>query len=236
MKLEYDKKLLCNLFPIQENLSIYYRGSEEEKLSRMYEKIAKISAKKTQFEWDESPLHLQANMGSNCIHWQLLQSLVLMSKAKDVLEIGTFVGLSAIAMATVIGEKGKITTIEKFDEFAELAKNNFAKNNVSEKIELICGDAFIEIDKLKNRFFDFIYLDGNKEKYAEYFEMLDPLLISGGVFCVDDCFFSGDTLNDIPETEKGKGVQAFLDKIADKNNYNKMLLPIGNGVTVMVKE
>lgn len=235
MNIAYDKKLLQHLFPLQDDMRIYYEGDEDEYLQRLYKKIVSTGGDSTHLTWDESDMHSQADMGSSCVQWQLLQSLILMSKAKRVLEIGTFIGLSAIAMAKVIGDDGCVTTIEKFDKFALIAKNNFIKNNVSQRINLICGDAFVELSKMKVGQFDFIYLDGNKENYAVFFEKLDPLLTSGGVLCVDDCFFNGDVLNDYPVTEKGQGVQKFLDKITLNSNYHKMLLPIGNGLVVMFK-
>ena len=83
---------------------------------------------------------------------------------------------------------------------------------------------------------NFIFLDGNKEKYADYFEMIDPLLRPGGIFIVDDSLFNGDVLNDKCQTEKGSGVFKFLNKMEDEEGYMKLLLPISNGVSIMVKK
>jgi caffeoyl-CoA O-methyltransferase/O-methyltransferase len=139
-------------------------------------------------------------------------------------------------MAKVLPEGGRLTTIEKYDEFARIAAENIRNNGLSERIDIICGDAFDELPKLDpNQLFDFVFLDGNKERYLEYFKLLDPRLRPGGLMIVDDVLFQGDVLNDEPKTEKGIGVKRFLQAVESADQYTKILLPISNGLMLMYK-
>jgi predicted O-methyltransferase YrrM len=161
--------------------------------------------------------------------------LILLKKPKKVLEIGTFIGLSTMCMAKCLPEGGQIITLEKFDYFCRIAEQNFQNNGLTDKIKIIEGDALEELKKLQSEKFDFIFVDGNKEKYKEYFELLEPYLEDGGLFVVDDVLFHGDVLNELPKTEKGKGVKKFLETVKSREDYIKILLPIRNGMMLMYK-
>ncbi len=175
-------------------------------------------------------------MGSNPIQLRFLQSLVLMKRPQRILEIGTFIGVSAMYMAKVLPENGRIVTVEKYDHFARIARANFAKNGLADKVQLVEGDAFEELREPNLDWrFDMIFLDGNKERYPEYFTLLDPLLALGGLFVVDDVFFHGDVLNQEPKSDKGIGVRKFLEIVRTNQDYHKTILPIGNGIMLMVK-
>ena len=175
-------------------------------------------------------------MGSSPMQLNFLQSLIMLRGCKNILEIGTFVGSGTMYFANALPEDGKVTTIEKFDHFAEIARSNFRKNNFENKIRSICGDAAKEIKNLHGEKFDFVYIDGNKERYGDYFEMVDPLLESRGMIVVDDAFFNGDVLNNPPTTEKGKGVKSVLEKASVNDNYHKTMIPIGNGILLLIKK
>ena len=81
-----------------------------------------------------------------------------------------------------------------------------------------------------------LFIDGNKERYKDYFESLEPLLSPNGVIIVDDCFFHGDVYNDKPQTEKGQGTKDFLDAAAKRDDYVRLALPLSNGVYIMMKK
>ncbi|WP_245892497.1 O-methyltransferase [Helicobacter valdiviensis] len=84
--------------------------------------------------------------------------------------------------------------------------------------------------------YDFIFLDGNKEHYEDYFNMLFSILCVGGIMMIDDGFFVGDILNDEPHTQKGQGVKRFLEAIINKEGANPLLLPLGAGICIIKKE
>jgi predicted O-methyltransferase YrrM len=175
-------------------------------------------------------------MASNPVGLRFLELLVAMTRARRVLEIGAFIGLSAMSMARALPEGGEVVTIEKFDHFAAIARNNFRNNGLADRITLLEGDAFAVIDRLpKDKPFDMVFIDGNKERYAHYFRALEPLLRPGGLAVIDDSLFHGDVLNARPRSEKGEGVKAFLDLAASCKDWRRLLVPIGNGTMLMIK-
>ncbi len=142
-----------------------------------------------------------------------------------------------MAFAQSLPENGKVITIEKFKNFADIARRNFKRNKLDEKIDLLEGDAFEILGKLKGREqFDFIFIDGNKEKYRHYMEVSIPLLSPGGIIAVDDCFFHGDALNVSPITEKGKGSKEALNFSATLSGWIRIALPISNGILLLTRE
>jgi len=188
------------------------------------------------FDIVESDRFSQEEMGSNPVSMRFLQILLHMAGAKQLLEIGSFIGVSAMSFATILPEDGKVITIEKFSEFANLARQNFARNGFSEKIDLIEGDAYEVLESLQTGApFDVIFIDGNKERYKDYFIMADRLLSPKGIILVDDCFFHGDALNETPECEKGQGAKDFLDYAATRDDYLRVALPVSNGIYLMTK-
>ena len=162
--------------------------------------------------------------------------LLVVGRCQKILEIGTFVGFGTLHLLSAAGDTARVTTIEKFDHFAEIARENFVTNNAGDRIELLCGDALEIIPELKGKTFDFIYLDGDKGNYDQYFPLLDTILEKGGMLVADDCFFHGDVFNEHPSTEKGAGVKRFLDAVSSNNNYHKILFPLFNGMLVLVKK
>ena len=135
-----------------------------------------------------------------------------------------------------MGEGSKVVTIEKFDEFAELAKKNFEQNNMSDGIDLHVGDANVLMEDLPDNYFDIIYVDGDKGKYLELTKIAERKLSDKGIILVDDVFFHGDVFNDEPTTEKGDGCKAVLDYYKNTTEYSKYVLPINNGVLLLKRK
>jgi caffeoyl-CoA O-methyltransferase len=84
--------------------------------------------------------------------------------------------------------------------------------------------------------FDLVFIDGNKERYATYFELATPLLARRGLIVVDDVFFHGDALNAAPSSEKGRGSKAMLEAAAAATAFDRLLLPVGNGLMLLQKQ
>jgi predicted O-methyltransferase YrrM len=203
----------------------------------LYDLISRVSGfdkPEEAFKIEHSPRFSLEQMGSNPVSLAFLQFIIRLSGARNLLEIGTFIGASSMAFAQALPPDGRVTTIEKFDEFAALARSNIADNGLSDRIQVIEGDAMKLTGELREISpFDFIFLDGNKERYLDYFETLWPILAPGGLFVVDDCCFGGDALRENPETEKGQGVRALLDHVAERRDFDRFLLPLGNGILLL---
>ena len=173
-------------------------------------------------------------MASNPLALSFYKFIVSSINPKNILEIGCFIGLSTMEFAKASNNKCKVYTIEKFDHFAEIAKNNFKKNKLSKKIILLNGDANIILKtyKFKHKF-DIIFIDGNK--YKELFKLSEKLISSKGIFIIDNILNQGDVLNNKPKTSKGQGVKRLINYLKKRNDLHKCILPFYDGIMLVKK-
>jgi caffeoyl-CoA O-methyltransferase len=234
-KLEFWDKLLCN----QPEYARDFTGIPASYHAALYQAICRSSGLNVpteEFRLELSDKVTIEEIGSNPVAQRFLEMLVRMRGARRVLEVGTFLGITSMCLARALPPDGDVVTFEKFDHFAAIARKNFALNGYSDKITLIEGDAFDAVDRLRpSDRFDVIFIDGNKERYRGYFEKLEPHLAPQGLMIIDDCFFHGDAINEHPTTEKGAGVKAFLDYAATRADYDRIALPLSNGIMLMLK-
>ena len=227
------------MLPVQREQSYLFDGDATAFTEKMFSAITSVCHLKSphdDLDLDLTPMHRIEVMASAPLNLRFLQSIVLMTGARKVLEIGAFIGVSATYLAKMIPDGGQIISIEKFDHFAEICRRNFRANGIEDRVRLIEGDAFEVLSSLTaEEPFDFALIDGDKGRYDEYFEMVDRLMRPGGVIYVDDVFFHGDALNDKPSTEKGAGVKNFLEVLSKRQDYFSTVLPLGNGVALAIK-
>ncbi|MBI3706206.1 MAG: class I SAM-dependent methyltransferase, partial [Proteobacteria bacterium] len=178
-KLTFADKLLPDQPPHAE----LFGGDAKALWQALYDTIARSSGIRSpydEFKLAQTEKFTVEEMASNPVSLRLLQLLIRMIGARRVLEIGAFIGVSAMSMASALPKGGELVTIEKFDHFAAIARQNFKQNGLAKRIRLLEGDAFGVIDSLpKAKKFDLIFIDGNKERYLDYFERLEPLLAPG---------------------------------------------------------
>jgi caffeoyl-CoA O-methyltransferase len=226
------------LLPDQHEHRYYFRDGDDYSAA-LYDAICRASGIANplqELKLEQTDKFTVEEMASNPVSLRFLQFLIQVAGVRRVLEIGAFIGVSAMYFAKALPAGGEVVTIEKFDHFAEIARRNFANNGLSDRIKLLEGDAFEIIEKLpRNQPFDLVFIDGNKERYKDYFVMTEPLLSAKGIALVDDCFFHGDAVNATPTNDKGRGVRAFLDYAATRNDYVRIALPLANGIMMMVR-
>lgn len=177
------------------------------------------------------------HMASSPLTLSLLAMLAKMSCAHSILEIGTFVGLGTMTMARAC-KHAMVTTLEAFAPAAETARQNFRLNELDHRITLVEGPALETIYSTVGRggkWFDFVFIDGGKQHYAAYMDAISPMVQPGGLVILDDVFFNGDIFNDSPNTEKGFGVRDAL-LASKRSDFERLLLPIGDGVLIMRKK
>jgi len=217
-----------------------FNGSEPELAARISALAAGMTPLKEpdeKFKGLEWPPDEYRGLHSPPLPLAIIQFLVRLSRPKRMLEIGTFVGISACSFAEVLPPGAKLISLEKFDLFAGIARRNVERFGWTSKVDVICCDAFEWLAgavKREERF-DVIFLDGNKDRYDEYFFVLDKLLDPGGLLIVDDVFFIGDALNDPPVTDKAQGVRRLLEVAAKREDYDKVLVPVCDGTLLMYK-
>jgi len=158
----------------------------------------------------------------------LLQSI----KAKRILEIGMSTGYSTIWFADAISKtKGKIITIDKDEKKIERAKKNFMDSEVSDLIEIHHGDALQVISSIKKKlnskeYFDFIFIDADKERYIEYFDEVFPILKKGGLIGADNILF--------PERFQ-KYTKPYVEYVQKNTKIQSVTITIDNGEELSLK-
>lgn len=227
------------LLPNQAFNADQYSGAQSLEQS-LYQTIlwaSDIQTPKDHLHIEQSNLFSIEEMASNAVALGFITWLLRLMKARRVLEIGAFVGVSAMYFAKALPADGRVVTIEKFDHFAAIARRNFEANGLQDRINLVGGDAHEVLPTLHDRGpFDFAFIDGNKERYAEYFRLVEPMMSENGVIAVDDAFFHGDALSETPASEKGRGVREMLKLAAESKGWHRILLPLSNGLLLMTKK
>lgn len=168
-----------------------------------------------------------------------LQFLIKAIDAKNILEIGTLAGYSAIVMARASSAEAKILTIEKEKKHADYAMKKIAEAGFSNKIKVQVEDArqFIKHFTPQTKL-DFIFLDANKSSYSQYFDELAPHLRQGGMIVADNAFAFGFLLDSAPERNP-KGVRSMLSfhkHILERNDFFTTIVPIGDGMLISLKK
>jgi len=143
---------------------------------------------------------------------EVLVNVIKEYKPKNILEIGTLIGYSAILMSLYLQKNGKITTIEINEKIAKVAEENFRKAGLSSKVNLITGNALEIIPKLKEKF-DMLFLDAAKEEYYNYLKRAEPKLNKNAVIVADNVGIFGNAMRDFLDYVKNSG--KFTSKTYD---------------------
>lgn len=174
-----------------------------------------------------------AQMQTGHVEGILLRILVKLSGAKKVLEIGTYTGYSALAMAMGMPEDGKLVTLDFDKEVTNVAKKFWDKSPHGKKIELILGDA-LEIIKNLEDDFDFVFIDADKNNYINYYKAVLPKVRSGGMIVVDNALRNGAVLD--PQGPNDKVTAGLNDLISTDNRVEAVMLTVRDGITIVIKK
>ena len=161
---------------------------------------------------------------------RLLRLLVSMAAPRLVLEIGTFTGYSALAMAGGLPPEGRIVTCELSPERAAFAQGYFDRSPWGDRIDVRVGPALDTVNGLDGPF-DFVFIDADKEGYTDYYEAVVPKLSPRGVIAVDNTLSSGDVVD--PVDERDRVMAGFNDHVQADERTENVLLSVRDGVTVI---
>ena len=161
-----------------------------------------------------------------------LHLIIKTSNIKNVLEIGTFTGLSAISIALALPDDGKLTALDKDVETNKIAVSFFKKANLDNKIQTIVKPALESLDELKNSKFDMVFIDADKMNYKEYYERSLNLMDKGGLIIVDNVLWHGEVADDDNLDKYTINIRFFNTYVANDKRVEQIIVPLGDGMTV----
>lgn len=179
---------------------------------------------------------IHGRMASGHLQGRLLKMLVSMIRPKNILEVGTFSGYSAICMAEGLDEGGKVWTFEINDEMEDFTRPWIENSPVADKIDFRIGDANVEAPKLGITF-DLAFVDGDKRTYVETYEMVLRLLRPGGYIIADNTLWDGHVTDPAYDHDhQTQGIRQFNDHVAADNRVEQVIVPLRDGLTLIRKK
>jgi caffeoyl-CoA O-methyltransferase len=210
---------------IDEKIQAYaeqYTSAESDLLTELLEK--------TYRERDDK------SMLSGFYQGRLLAMFSKMLNPRRILEIGTYMGYSALCLAEGLTVEGKIITLDMNAETNEIAKEFWARTPLYSKIESYLGNA-LEIIPMLNETFDLVFIDADKPNYANYYDLILPHLRVGGIILADNVLWSGKVLDTTANNDESTVALAeFSKKIQADERVSNILFAVRDGVMVIRKE
>lgn len=164
----------------------------------------------------------------------MFEMLARASGARNAIEIGTFTGYSAMSIARGMGPHGKLICCDVSEEWTSIAVEHWLLAGVSDRIDLRIGPALHTIASLPlDLRFDIAFIDADKPNYVNYFKALVPLMRPAGLMLVDNTLWSREVLDTAATDENTVALQAFNDLVASDQRVRCVVLPIGDGVTMI---
>ena len=166
-----------------------------------------------------------------------LHFIIKIIKPKNILEIGTFTGLSALTMGLAMDKNSELTALDKNKETSDVAMSFFKKAKIDNKINLLINNAIVSLKDLynKKKQFDFIFIDADKENYINYFNNALNILNNNGIIVVDNVLWYGDVADQNKNDKLTLKIREFNKFINDDNRVESLILPIGDGLSVCRK-
>ncbi|MDA7490220.1 class I SAM-dependent methyltransferase [Candidatus Pelagibacter ubique] len=161
-----------------------------------------------------------------------LHLIIKTSNIRNVLEIGTFTGLSALSIALALPDDGKLISLDKDKETNKIAESFFKKANLNNKIQTIVKPALDSLDELKNSKFDMVFIDADKMNYNEYYERSMKLLDKGGLIIVDNVLWHGEVADEDNLDKFTVNIRDFNTYVANDKRVEQIIVPLGDGMTV----
>ena len=210
---------------IDENIQAYaerHTSAESELLTALLEKTYRERSDKS--------------MLSGFYQGRLLAMFSKMLQPRRILEIGTYMGYSALCLAEGLTEDGKLITLDVDPETNEIAKEFWARTPFYSKIEPYLGSASEVIRRL-NETFDLVFIDADKPNYANYYDLIFPHLRVGGIILADNVLWSGKVLEPLVEDDENtRALDEFNKKVQSDERVSNILFAVRDGLMVIRKE
>ena len=161
-----------------------------------------------------------------------LHLIIKTSNIKNVLEIGTFTGLSALSISLALPEDGKLIALDKNTETNKVALNFFKKAKQDHKIKTIIKPALESLDQFENQKFDMIFIDADKMNYKEYYERSLKLVDKGGLIIIDNVLWHGEVADKNNLDRYTVNIREFNSYVSNDKRVEQIIVPLGDGMTV----
>ena len=161
-----------------------------------------------------------------------LHLIIKISNIKNVLEIGTFTGLSALSIALALPDDGKLIALDKNEETNKIAINFFKKANQNKKIQTMIKPALESLEELKNNKFDMVFIDADKMNYKEYYERSLKLMDKGGLIIIDNVLWHGEVADEDNLDKFTVNIKEFNAYVLNDKRVEQIIVPLGDGMTI----
>ena len=171
------------------------------------------------------------------VQGHFLQLIIKINNVKNCLEIGTFTGFSSLTMALALPNGGKLTTLDHDKKIVHVAKNFFKKGNLDNKIEIVISPALETLKRFsqEGKKFDLIFIDADKGNYKNYYELSLNLINEKALIIFDNVLWHGEVFKKNVTDEQTITMIEFNKYIKDDNRVEKIILPLGDGLTICRK-
>lgn len=183
-------------------------------------------------------------MLTGAVQGRFLKMLVEATSPRNILEIGTFTGYSAVCLAMALPADGHLDTLEINDEMEDLILEGFRRAGVYGKISLMIGDAGKSLTGLRKEIledrtrpmYDLVYIDANKREYPEYYRLVFDIVKTGGYILADNVLWDGKVCRDpLPQDRQTLGIAAFNDMVAADSRVESVIIPVRDGLNFIRK-
>ena len=187
--------------------------------------------------WRATNIHmLHGRMASGHLQGRLLKMLVQMIRPRNILEVGTFSGYSALCMAEGLDDGGMVYTYEINDEQEDFTRPWIENSPLAHRIRFIIGNAITEAPRLGITF-DMAFIDGDKRTYRETYDMALGILRPGGFILADNTLWDGHVVDhNYDRDPQTQGIETFNDYLRNDNRVEQVILPLRDGLTLIRKK
>jgi predicted O-methyltransferase YrrM len=161
-----------------------------------------------------------------------LHLIIKISNIKNVLEIGTFTGLSALSISLALPEDGKLIALDKNEKTNELALKFFKKAKQDHKIKTIVKPALETLEELNKNQFDMIFIDADKMNYKQYYEKSLELIKKGGLIIIDNVLWHGEVADEKNNDKFTINIREFNKFVNEDSRVEQIIMPLGDGMTI----
>ena len=161
-----------------------------------------------------------------------LHLIIKVTNIKNVLEIGTFTGLSALTISLALPNDGKLIALDKNEETNKVAVDFFKKAKQDHKIRTIIKPAIDSFEELKNEKFDMIFIDADKMNYKSYYENSLQLIKKGGLIIIDNVLWHGEVVDEKNNDKFTENMREFNNFVSEDKRVEQIIFPLGDGMTI----